>query len=77
MPRDLFGICVAGTNGTVTSAGDTDYPFTIMSVAKPVIFALVFQAIGAERARAKLGVNGTGLPFNSVMAMAIELNGAN
>ena len=36
------------------------------------MFALVCQAIGDEEARQKIGVNATGLPFNSVMA--IELN---
>ena len=48
------------------------YPFTIMSVSKPFVFALVCQALGAEEARQRIGVNSTGLPFNSVMA--IELN---
>lgn len=72
VPRDLFGVCVAGVNGAMYAAGDTEYPFTIMSVAKPFVFALVCQALGADQARAKLGVNSTGLPFNSVMA--IELN---
>lgn len=72
VPRQLFGVCVAGIDGAVYAAGDTDYPFTIMSVAKPFVFALVVQAIGAEQAQAKIGVNSTGLPFNSVMA--VELN---
>jgi len=71
-PRHLFGICVVGINGNVHTAGDVDYEFSIQSVSKPFVFALVCQAIGAEEARAKLGVNSTGLPFNSVMA--IELN---
>jgi glutaminase len=72
VPCDLFGICVAGTDGAIYSAGDAEHPFTIMSVAKPFVFALVCQALGVEEARARLGVNSTGLPFNSVMA--IELN---
>jgi glutaminase len=72
VPRDLFGVCVAGIDGTLNAAGDTEYPFTIMSVAKPFVFALICQALGAEEARAKLGANSTGLPFTSVMA--IELN---
>ncbi|HEX6510308.1 MAG TPA: glutaminase, partial [Chloroflexota bacterium] len=70
--RDLFGICVAAVDGTLYSAGDADVPFTIMSVAKPFVFALVCQALGAEAVRSKIGVNSTGLPFNSVMA--VELN---
>src|SRR5215471_13422531 len=32
-------------------------------------FALICQAIGEEEAREKLGVNSTGLPFNSVLAI--------
>jgi len=71
-PPNLFGICVVGVNGTVHSAGDVDHQFSIQSVSKPFVFALICQAIGAEEAREKLGVNATGLPFNSVMA--IELN---
>jgi glutaminase len=71
-PPELFGVCVVGVNGAVHAAGDADHEFSIQSVSKPFVFALVCQAIGAEEARAKVGVNSTGLPFNSVMA--VELN---
>jgi len=66
---DLFGVCVVGTNGRVFSAGDCDHPFTIMSVSKPFVFALVCQAIGAEAVRRHVGVNSTGRPFNSMEAV--------
>ena len=66
VPRDLFGICVVGVRGNVYTAGATDHEFSIMSVSKPFIFALVCQEIGAEVARAKLGANATGYAFNSV-----------
>jgi len=72
VPRELFGLCVVGTSGAVYSAGDAAVPFTIMSVSKPFVFALVCQAIGAEQARQKLGVNSTGLPFNSIMAVELS-----
>jgi glutaminase len=72
VPRDLFGIVVVGVRGTVIEVGDVNHLFTIQSFSKPFVFALVCQAIGYLEARAKLGVNATGLPFNSVMA--IELN---
>lgn len=62
---DLFGVCVVGTRGSVYSAGDTDRAFTIMSVSKPFVFALVCEALGAEQVRGQVGVNATGLPFNS------------
>jgi glutaminase len=69
VPSDLFGVCVAGTTGAVYAVGDSDVEFTIMSVSKPFIFALVCEAIGPSAARERLGVNPTGLPFNSVEAV--------
>jgi glutaminase len=72
VPRELFGACVVGLNGAVYAIGDAEYEFSIQSVSKPFVFALVCQALGGEEARRKIGVNSTGLPFNSVMA--IELN---
>ncbi|WP_137179328.1 glutaminase A [Roseomonas sp. AR75] len=65
MPSELFGIAVADTRGAVFTAGDARQPFSIMSVSKPFVFALVCQAIGPEAARARIGVNATGHAFNS------------
>jgi glutaminase len=69
VPRELFGLCVIGTSGVAYEAGDTRYEFSIQSVSKPFVFALICQAIGEDEAREKLGVNSTGLPFNSVLAI--------
>jgi glutaminase len=69
VPGDLFGIAVVGVGGEIHSAGDAGHEFTVMSVAKPFVFALVCEAIGPEEARARLGVNATGLPFNAVDAV--------
>jgi glutaminase len=69
VPATLFGICIASTTGNLYSAGDAEYEFTIMSVSKPFIFALVCQAIGPKAAREKLGANSTGFPFNSLAAI--------
>ena len=66
VPSRLFGICIVDTAGEVYSAGDAEYEFTIMSVSKPFIFALVCQEIGVRQAREKLGVNATGRSFNSL-----------
>lgn len=68
-PRERFAVCVAETNGTQHEAGDTAHAFSIQSVSKPFVFALVCEALGEEVARARLGVNSTGLPFNSVLAI--------
>lgn len=66
VPDDLFGICVVGTSGSVYAIGDSDHEFTIMSVSKPFIFALVAEILGAAAVRDKIGVNATGRAFNSV-----------
>ena len=68
-PPDLFGLCVVGVNGAAYASGDSDHPFSIMSVSKPFVFALVCEVLGAEAARRRLGVNATGLPFNSLAAI--------
>jgi len=65
----LFGICVAGTSGRVYRAGDAGHEFAIMSVAKPFVFALACQALGADEVRQRLGVNATGLPYDSLAAV--------
>jgi glutaminase len=66
VPSKLFGICVVGTTGDVHAVGDAEHEFTIMSVSKPFIFALVCEALGVEEARQRIGVNATGLAFNSL-----------
>lgn len=69
VPSDMFGVCVVGTNGAIYAVGAAEHEFSIMSVSKPFVFALVCQALGAEQARQKLGANATGLPFNSLAAV--------
>jgi glutaminase len=75
VPSALFGICVASTGGSIYAAGDADYEFSIMSVSKPFMFALVCQVLGAEQVRERLGVNATGMPFNSLAAIERGLDG--
>lgn len=69
VPSDQFGICLAGVSGNCFEIGDAQEAFTIQSLSKPFVFGLICQAIGEEVARLRLGVNSTGLPFNSVMAV--------
>jgi len=73
--RTLFGICVVGTHGDVHEIGDAAHEFAIMSVSKPFVFALVCEAIGAENARRKIGVNATGLAFNSLEGIERNADG--
>jgi glutaminase len=73
--RDLFGICVVRTDGFLYSIGDAEYDFAIMSVSKPFLFALICDVIGPEDARDKLGVNNTGMPFNSLAGIEWSRDG--
>lgn len=75
VPEDLFGLCVAGVTGATHAAGDAQTAFTIQSVSKPFVFALICGAIGEQAAREKLGANSTGLPFNSVLAIERSADG--
>jgi glutaminase len=69
VPPELFGVCAVGTSGAVYSAGDSEVEFSIMSVAKPFVFALACQAVGPDEVRERVGVNATGLAFNSLEAI--------
>jgi glutaminase len=74
-PSDAFGICITSTDGRVHAVGDADREFSLMSVSKPFVFALVCEQIGPEDARSRLGVNSTGLPFNSLWAVERTADG--
>lgn len=69
---DLFGVCVTGTDGAVHGAGDLEVELSVQSISKAFVYALVCGVVGHRTARERIGVNNTGLPFNSVVA--IELN---
>jgi glutaminase len=72
VPSDLFGVVIVdASDGKVYAAGDTDYKFSIQSVSKPFTAALVMAQQGPQAIREKIGVEPTGLPFNS--RLAIEL----
>ncbi|MBO9627760.1 MAG: glutaminase A, partial [Microbacterium sp.] len=65
-------VAVAGVDGLAASAGDSGVAFSVQSISKAFVFALACDAIGHEAIHHVVGVNNTGLPFNSVVA--VELN---
>jgi glutaminase len=69
---DLFGLAVIEVGGGMHDAGDALHPFSIQSISKMFVYALAIQEHGHERVREIVGVNNTGLAFNSVVAL--ELN---
>ncbi|MEJ3404148.1 glutaminase A [Rathayibacter sp. YIM 133350] len=69
---EAFGLCLAGVDGGLHELGDTRTDFSIQSISKAFVYALVCNEFGHEKVLDVVGVNNTGLPFNSVVA--IELN---
>jgi glutaminase len=67
----LFALAFAGVDGSLCAAGDATIPFSIQSISKLFVFALVCQAIGTDEARTRIGANSTGFPFDS--SLAVEL----
>ena len=71
VPSDLFGVVIATRDGKIYSAGEIKYEFSIQSVSKPFTASLVMAQQGPKVIREKIGVEPTGLPFNSRLAVEI------
>ena len=69
---EAFGVCIADVDGGLHELGDTRARFSIQSISKAFVYALVCEEFGHEKVLDIVGVNNTGLAFNSVVA--IELN---
>lgn len=63
----LSGVVVAEVDGGTHAAGVVE--FSIQSIAKAFVYALVCEEGGHEVVRGRVGVNNTGLAFNSVVAI--------
>ena len=68
----LYGIAIVTVDGRIFRVGDAGHPFPVESVSKIFTLADVLHKQGAQNILGKVGVNATGLPFNSVLA--VELN---
>jgi len=68
----LFGVCVAGPAGRVFGVGDVDVTFSIQSVSKAFVYALLCDRYGPAELQEKLGANNTGQAFDSVIAVELS-----
>jgi glutaminase len=76
-PSDLFGVVIVTKDGKVYSAGDVDYVFSIQSVSKPFTAARIMSEQGPAVLKEKIGVEPTGMAFNSKLALAVYENSVN
>ncbi len=67
-----FGIAVATVDGEIYTVGDSDRPFPIQSTAKAFTYGLALEDHGAGVLLERVGVNATGLPYNSLVASEIR-----
>jgi glutaminase len=71
---ELFGIALVTKDGKVYSYGDVNTRFSIQSISKVFTLALALEKKGSDEVASKIGVNATGMAFNSIVA--IESNQA-
>ena len=69
---DALGVCIADVDGGLHEIGDTRTAFSIQSISKAFVFALLAEEVGHDEVFDLVGANNTGLSFSSVVA--IEIN---
>ena len=63
---DGFGMSLSSADGFIYESGDAALEFTIQSISKPFTYALALDRLGASAVDAKIGVEPSGDPFNSI-----------
>src|SRR5215472_7902165 len=66
---NLFGIALVTGDGRVVTAGDVKKEVSIQSISKVFTMARVIQDQGPESIEKRIGVNATGMKFNSIVAV--------
>lgn len=69
---NIFGIALVTADGAVYTKGDINSMVSIQSISKVFTMAKVIEQEGPQFLEDKIGVNATGLPFNSIVA--VEMN---
>jgi glutaminase len=72
VPSNLFGIAIVTADGKVFEVGDTKYEFGIESISKAFVLCKAMMEAGPDSIEHAIGVNATGMPFNSVIAIELE-----
>lgn len=66
------GIAIATVDGQIYECGDSRVAFAIESISKPFAYGLAMQDCGINEVSKKIGLNATGFPFNSVLAIELR-----
>src|SRR5215467_11425851 len=69
---DLFGIVLYTADGKQYTAGDITTEVSIQSISKVFTMARVIQDSGPDAVEKNIGVDATGLRFNSIVAVELQ-----
>jgi glutaminase len=69
---NIFGIALVTTDGQVYTEGDIKSMVSIQSVSKVFTMAKVIEEQGAQAVQDKIGVDATGMRFNSIVAVELQ-----
>jgi glutaminase len=65
----IFGIALVTADGQVFTKGDIESKVSIQSVSKAFVMAQVIEEQGHQAVQDKIGVDATGMRFNSIVAI--------
>ena len=65
----IFGISLVTTDGRVYTKGDITSMVSIQSISKAFVMAQIIEEMGHQAVQDKIGVDATGLKFNSIVAV--------
>lgn len=69
---NIFGIAIVTAEGKVYSKGDLNQRVSIQSISKVFTLARLIEEQGARVVADKIGVDATGLRFNSIVAVELQ-----
>lgn len=69
---NIYGIAIVTTDGTVYTKGDLQSAVSIQSISKVFTMAKVLEEQGARAVMDKIGVDATGMRFNSIVAVELQ-----
>jgi len=69
---NIFGIALVTTDGQVFTKGDIQSMVSIQSVSKVFVMADDLEQLGPQAIQDKIGVDATGMRFNSIVAVEMQ-----
>ena len=69
---NIFGIALVTVDGQVYTEGDIKSMVSIQSVSKVFTMAKVLEELGPQAVQDKIGVDATGMRFNSIVAVELQ-----